>query len=189
MNVSDRGRAVIRLDDGWKADACSRVAPNSSQFNGCRPCTTSRLTAQFDRSLRLLSSLSQDFLADFAREQRPSVSIGLRYLDRISRLRRPARLNCCGWRGIFKARVGRDAIVAFAQQVTGVLGSPSATTTIPGNQLPPPPPEFGGVIKESAKDSKPWWAPRVVPPAGAPNVLLIMTDDQGYGGIFFASLA
>ena len=62
-----------------------------------------------------------------------------------------------------------------------MLGSPSATTTISGNQLPPPPPEFGGVIKESAKDSKPWWAPRVVPPTGAPNVLLIMTDDQGYG--------
>ncbi len=40
---------------------------------------------------------------------------------------------------------------------------------------------FGGVIKESAKDSKPWWPPRVVPPKGAPNVLLIMTDDQGYG--------
>lgn len=68
-----------------------------------------------------------------------------------------------------------------AQQVTGVLGSPSATTTIPGNQLPPPPPKFGGVIKESYKDSTPWWPPRVVPPKGAPNVLLIMTDDQGYG--------
>jgi arylsulfatase len=37
------------------------------------------------------------------------------------------------------------------------------------------------VIKESATDSTPWWAPRVVPPKGAPNVLLIMTDDQGYG--------
>jgi arylsulfatase A-like enzyme len=37
------------------------------------------------------------------------------------------------------------------------------------------------VIKESAKDSKVWWPPRVVPPKGAPNVLLIMTDDQGYG--------
>jgi len=70
---------------------------------------------------------------------------------------------------------------AAAQQVTGELGSPSATTTIPGNQLPPPPLQFGGVIKESAKDSKPWWPPRVVPPKGAPNVLLIMTDDQGYG--------
>jgi arylsulfatase A-like enzyme len=70
---------------------------------------------------------------------------------------------------------------AIAQQVNGTLGSPSATTTIDGKQLPPPPPRFGGVIKESARDSKPWWPPRVVPPKGAPNVLLIMTDDQGYG--------
>jgi arylsulfatase A-like enzyme len=66
-------------------------------------------------------------------------------------------------------------------QVTGVLGSPSATTTIDGKYLPPPPPKFGGVINLSAKDSKPWWPPQVVPPKGAPNVLLIMTDDQGYG--------
>jgi arylsulfatase A-like enzyme len=72
-------------------------------------------------------------------------------------------------------------IPATAQQITGVPGSPSATTTINGDQLPPPPPEFGGLIEESAKDSKPWWPPRVVPPKGAPNVLLIMTDDQGYG--------
>src|SRR5947208_2466757 len=61
---------------------------------------------------------------------------------------------------------------AKAQQVTGVLGSASATTTLEGNQLPPPPPQFGGVISESAKDSKPWWPPRVAPPKGAPNVLL-----------------
>jgi arylsulfatase A-like enzyme len=71
--------------------------------------------------------------------------------------------------------------VTLAQEVTGELGSPSATTTIDGKQIPPPPTPFGGVIKESAKDSTPWWAPRVVPPKGAPNVLLIMTDDQGYG--------
>jgi arylsulfatase A-like enzyme len=68
-----------------------------------------------------------------------------------------------------------------AQQVTGTLGSPNATVTLDGKQLPPPPMPFGGVIKESAKDSTPWWPPRVVPPKGAPNVLLIMTDDQGYG--------
>jgi hypothetical protein len=68
-----------------------------------------------------------------------------------------------------------------AQQVTGVPGAASATTTIDGKQIPPPPPKFGGVIRESAKDSTPWWPPRVVPPKGAPNVLLIMTDDQGYG--------
>ena len=68
-----------------------------------------------------------------------------------------------------------------AQQINGVPGSPSATVTLDGKQLPPPPMPFGGVIKESAKDSTPWWPPRVVPPKGAPNVLLIMTDDQGYG--------
>ena len=70
---------------------------------------------------------------------------------------------------------------ALAQQVTGVLGSPSATTTIPNKQLPAPDPAFGGVIKNDALQSKPWWAPRVVPPKGAPNVLLIITDDAGFG--------
>src|SRR4249919_914785 len=72
-------------------------------------------------------------------------------------------------------------VSASAQQVTGVPGSPGATTTITGQQLPPQPPKFGGVIKEKASESTPWWAPRVVPPKGAPNVLLIMTDDQGFG--------
>ncbi|MGB4227918.1 MAG: arylsulfatase, partial [Candidatus Dechloromonas phosphoritropha] len=67
-----------------------------------------------------------------------------------------------------------------AQQVTGTLGSPSATTTISGKQLPPPEPKFGGVIKNDALQSKPWWAPRVVPPKNAPNVLLIITDDAGF---------
>jgi hypothetical protein len=70
---------------------------------------------------------------------------------------------------------------ADAQQITGVPGSPSATVTIDGKQLPPPPLPFGGVIKDKASESTPWWPPRVVPPKGAPNVLLIMTDDQGFG--------
>src|ERR1700710_2437985 len=70
---------------------------------------------------------------------------------------------------------------AFAQTVNGTLGSPSATITIKGDQIPTPPPKFGGVIKENSKDSKPWWPPTIVPRKGAPNVLLIMTDDQGYG--------
>jgi len=68
-----------------------------------------------------------------------------------------------------------------AQQVNGTLGSPSATTTIPGNQIPVPPPPFAGVINQGIPGSKTWWPPRVVPPKGAPNILLIMTDDQGYG--------
>ena len=68
-----------------------------------------------------------------------------------------------------------------AQQITGTPGSPSATTTIDGGQLPPPPSKFGGVISETVPKSKPYWPPRVVPPKGAPNILLIMTDDSGYG--------
>jgi arylsulfatase A-like enzyme len=79
------------------------------------------------------------------------------------------------------AAVAFCASDGFAQQVNGVLGSPTATTTIDGKQLPPPNPPFGGVIKERASESTPWWAPRIVPPKGAPNVLLIMTDDDGFG--------
>jgi arylsulfatase len=53
--------------------------------------------------------------------------------------------------------------------------------TISGAQLPPPDPAFGGVINNDALTSKYWWPPRVVPPKGAPNVLLIITDDAGFG--------
>ncbi len=73
------------------------------------------------------------------------------------------------------------SLAVTAQQITGVPGSPSATMTISGKQLPPPDPKFGGVIRPNAARSKPWWPPRVVPPKGAPNVLLIMTDDVGFG--------
>lgn len=66
-------------------------------------------------------------------------------------------------------------------QITGELGSPSATTTIDGRHLPPPDPAWAGVVKDNAAQSKGWWAPRVVPKEGAPNVLLIMTDDVGFG--------
>jgi len=74
-----------------------------------------------------------------------------------------------------------SSVSAVAQQTTGVPGSPSATTTIDGNYLPNPPPKFGGKINLGASESKPFWRPQVVPPQGAPNVLLIMTDDAGYG--------
>ena len=73
------------------------------------------------------------------------------------------------------------AVPGMAQQTTGVPCSPSATTTIDGKYLPSPPAPFGGEINLSAEQSKPCWPATVVPPKGAPNVLLIMTDDQGYG--------
>jgi arylsulfatase len=67
------------------------------------------------------------------------------------------------------------AAPALAQQ-----GSPGATTTIDGRYLPNPPQPFKGEISPNAVDSKPYWAPLVVPPKGAPNVLLIMTDNVGF---------
>ena len=69
----------------------------------------------------------------------------------------------------------------LAQQVIGTPGSPEATTTVEGNQLPPPPQPFRGKIERNAAQSTPYWPMRVVPPKGAPNVLLIMTDDTGFG--------
>ena len=70
---------------------------------------------------------------------------------------------------------------ATAQQTTGTPGSPEATTTIDGRYLPPPPAPFQGQINLNAMQSKPAWPARVVPPKGAPNVLLILLDDAGYG--------
>src|SRR5208283_3327346 len=73
------------------------------------------------------------------------------------------------------------ASTLHAQQTTGVPGSPDATTTIDGRYIPPPPPKFQGEINLNAIDSKPAWPARVVPPKGAPNILLILTDDVGFG--------
>ncbi|WP_029073846.1 arylsulfatase [Kaistia adipata] len=70
---------------------------------------------------------------------------------------------------------------ANAQTITGTPGSPTATQTIDGRYIPAPPLPFGGVINLDAASSKPFWPPTIVPPAGAPNILLIMTDDAGYG--------
>jgi hypothetical protein len=77
------------------------------------------------------------------------------------------------------AAVLAGGVLSMAQQITGEPGSPSATISIDGRQLPPPPMQFGGKIERNVAQSKPWWAPRVVPPKAAPNVLLIMTDDTG----------
>ncbi len=60
------------------------------------------------------------------------------------------------------------AVPALAQQTTGVPGSPGATTTISGKQLPPPPPKFGGKIERTLTGRSPggrpgWCRPRARP--------------------------
>ena len=70
---------------------------------------------------------------------------------------------------------------AAAQQPRDAAGAPSATMTLPGLQLPAPSPPFAGTIMPNAVDSTPAWPPQIMPPASAPNVLLILTDDVGFG--------
>src|SRR5215468_12483979 len=60
--------------------------------------------------------------------------------------------------------------------------TPAAKPSTGGSAvLPVPDPPFHGVIGRTAKDSKPDFPKAVTAPAGAPNVLLIMTDDVGFG--------
>lgn len=61
------------------------------------------------------------------------------------------------------------------------LGSPNATESLDTRYLPPVPPRFRGVINFNAGQSIPYWSPAIVPPKEAPNILLIMTDDVGFG--------
>jgi len=74
-----------------------------------------------------------------------------------------------------------QAISGGEYKITGEPGSPAAKTTIDGKQLPAPPQQFGGKIGKTTAESKPYWSATIAPKAGAPNVLLIITDDAGYG--------
>ena len=50
-----------------------------------------------------------------------------------------------------------------------------------GSVLPYPDPAFAGTIARNAKDSKSDFPPERKAPKGAPNVVLILTDDVGFG--------
>ena len=59
--------------------------------------------------------------------------------------------------------------------------SPFAQAQQPPEILPKPEPPFRGKIGRTVKDSTPDFPKGIEAPAGAPNVLLIMTDDVGFG--------
>src|SRR5438046_6902550 len=65
------------------------------------------------------------------------------------------------------------------------LATPAVTrgNSQPGGSviLPVPEQPFGGVIGRKASGSKPDFPSAVTAPKGAPNVLLILTDDTGFG--------
>jgi len=71
-----------------------------------------------------------------------------------------------------------------APEPKALPGSPEATQSPKSKYLPFPmfpQTKFGGNIGINTGDSKPFWPAKVVPPKGAPNILLIMTDDVGFG--------
>lgn len=59
--------------------------------------------------------------------------------------------------------------------------SPTSTQFPDSTVLPTPTPPFAGVIEPNLVESTPGWPPTIAPPAGSPNVLLILIDDAGFG--------
>jgi arylsulfatase A-like enzyme len=78
--------------------------------------------------------------------------------------------------------------LAAAAIISACVGASSlahaeVTAAPPGGSeiLPAPEPRFHGIIGRKASESKPDFPKGVTAPKGAPNVLLIMTDDTGFG--------
>jgi hypothetical protein len=79
----------------------------------------------------------------------------------------------------FAATIVAGCHPALAQQSPTPDQSPPPTGG--SAVLPIPQPQFRGVIGRKASDSTPDFPKAVTAPKGAPNVLLIMTDDTGFG--------
>ena len=78
--------------------------------------------------------------------------------------------------------------VAIAAALGSCIASSSSTLAQstpppPGGSvvLPAPEPRFGGVIGRKASESRPDFPKAMAAPKGAPNILLILTDDTGFG--------
>jgi len=89
-----------------------------------------------------------------------------------------------------RSKVNYSAVTTFVALVAAIfLGASTATSIAQTTQsgpsgttnLPKPEPPFNGKIDRLVKNSKPDFPKEVQPPAGAPNVLLILTDDVGFG--------
>jgi len=77
------------------------------------------------------------------------------------------------------AAAGRLAQFAHAQEIQGQASAKGGASLSP--VLPPPEAPFDGIIGRTYKDSKPSKIPVVKAPASAPNVLVILIDDCGFG--------
>lgn len=74
----------------------------------------------------------------------------------------------------------------FMQQIGLLLGGSLAVSSMSPSwaqqvELVKPDPEFKGVVAPRRSDSRPDWPLRVQAPKGAPNVVLVLLDDVGFG--------
>jgi arylsulfatase len=70
---------------------------------------------------------------------------------------------------------------ASAQQFQGAPGAPGTLEFPDSRVLPIATPPSTGVINQNLINSQPSWPSTIAPPKDAPNVLLILIDDAGYG--------
>src|SRR5277367_2758189 len=75
--------------------------------------------------------------------------------------------------------LGTTSLVAGSAVMSAT--APRTATAATSEILPTPEPPFKGTIERTLKGSVPDFPKSVEAPAGAPNVLLIMTDDVGFG--------
>src|SRR5262249_59414145 len=72
---------------------------------------------------------------------------------------------------------GRNTMVALTLALGATVALPAGAEQV----LPKPEQPFAGKIARTAKESTPDFPKGVEAPKGAPNVLLILTDDVGFG--------
>jgi arylsulfatase A-like enzyme len=68
-----------------------------------------------------------------------------------------------------------------SEVLLGVIAALFAQSATAQDVLPRPEQPFKGTIGRTAKDSVPDFPKEIEPPKNAPNILLILTDDAGYG--------
>jgi Sulfatase len=73
----------------------------------------------------------------------------------------------------------QSSSASTAQATAAAAAAPQWDRT----RLPLPEPPFTGKIGKTYKDSIPAWPPLPTPPAGAPDVVIILLDDVGFGQV------
>ena len=94
--------------------------------------------------------------------------------------KKPTRLSTASNSTISRRRLlGSTSLLAASAIASTALPRAADAATSP--VLPQPEPPFQGKIERTLKGSVPDFPKGVEAPAGAPNILLILTDDVGFG--------